>query len=122
MAQSLEQVEEQRITLIGNVTHELRTPLTGLKGMIEGIEDGIYAPEPQTFQRIPAEMERLTRLIDDIQNLSRVEAAAIHLDFTPFSLEEAVRRHGSMEAYIRDGLGISDQEVASLRSSLLEGP
>ena len=92
MAQSLEKVEEQRVTLIGNVTHELRTPLTGLKGLIEGIEDGIYAPEPQTFQRISAEMDRLTRLIDDIQNLSRIEAAAIHLDFGAFPLADAVRQ------------------------------
>ena len=92
MAQSLEKVEEQRVTLIGNVTHELRTPLTGLKGMIEGIEDGIYKPEPQTFQRISAEMDRLTRLIDDIQNLSRIEAAAIHLEFDHFPLAEAVQQ------------------------------
>ncbi|MCA9987240.1 MAG: HAMP domain-containing protein, partial [Anaerolineales bacterium] len=92
MASSLEQVEEQRITLIGNVTHELRTPLTGLKGLIEGVEDGIYKPEPKTFKRIGREMDRLTRLIDDIQNLSRIEAAAIHLEFRSFSLEELVRQ------------------------------
>ena len=92
MASSLEQVEEQRITLIGNVTHELRTPLTGLRGIIEGVEDGIYKPERKTFKRISREMDRLTRLIDDIQNLSRIEAAAIHLEFRAFSLEELVRQ------------------------------
>jgi signal transduction histidine kinase len=81
MATQLEQVESMRRQLIGDVTHELRTPLTSIKGYMEGLVDGVLPSTPETFNQIHREADRLSRLVDDLQELSRVEAKAYSLDF-----------------------------------------
>ena len=83
MAEQLEQVESMRRQLIGDVTHELRTPLTAIKGSMEGLIDGVLPAVPETFEQIRQEADRLSRLVDDLQELSRVEARAYPLDLKP---------------------------------------
>jgi len=80
MTAQLEQVETMRRQLIGDVTHELRTPLTSIKGYMEGLVDGVLPAVPETFDQIHHEADRLSRLVDDLQELSRVEAKAYSLD------------------------------------------
>jgi len=80
MAEKLDQVESMRRQLIGDVSHELRTPLTAIKGSMEGLMDGVLPANAETFQQIHAEADRLNRLVDDLQELSRVEAHAYMLD------------------------------------------
>jgi signal transduction histidine kinase len=80
MAVQLEQVEVMRRQLIGDVTHELRTPLTSIKGYMEGLVDGVLPATPETFSQIHREAGRLSRLVDDLQELSSVEAKAYSLD------------------------------------------
>jgi histidine kinase len=80
MAQQLEQVENMRRQLIGDVAHELRTPLTAIKGSAEGLMDGVLPASDETYQQIHNEAERLSRLVDDLQELSRVESRAVPLD------------------------------------------
>ncbi|KAF0107173.1 MAG: two-component sensor histidine kinase [Anaerolineaceae bacterium] len=83
MAEKLEQTESLRRRLIGDVAHELRTPLTAIKGSMEGLMDGVLPPTPETFDQIHQEADRLSRLVDDLQELSRVEAGAFQLDRKP---------------------------------------
>ncbi len=83
MAGQLEQVETMRRRLLGDVAHELRTPLTAIKGSAEGLMDGVLPASAETYQQIHAEAERLSRLVDDLQELSRVESRAIQLDVHP---------------------------------------
>jgi len=92
MAQALEEVEEQRIRLIGNVAHELRTPLTALSGYLEGLMDGLFPSDPETFADMYQEVRRLQRLVDDLQALSRVESGRISLTMEPFALRPVVER------------------------------
>ena len=80
MAASLEQTEVMRRQLIADVTHELRTPLTAVKGSMEGLIDGVLPADEGTFQQIISEAERLQRLVNDLQELSRVEAGAYELN------------------------------------------
>ena len=80
MAEKLEKVETMRRQLIGDVTHELRTPLTAVKGYLEGVMDGVLPASPETFQQIHAEIDRLQRLVNDLQELSRVESGAVQLE------------------------------------------
>jgi histidine kinase len=82
MAEKLNQVEAMRRRLIGDVSHELRTPLTAIKGSMEGLMDGVLPATHETFQQIHAEADRLNRLVDDLQELSRVEARAYKLTVT----------------------------------------
>lgn len=92
MATALEQVEQQRITLIGNVAHELRTPLAGVEGYLEGLVDGIFSNDPQTLNAMQHEVRRLRRLVDDLQTLSRVEAGQVELQLTYFDLIPLIQR------------------------------
>jgi histidine kinase len=83
MAEKLSQVESMRRRLIGDVSHELRTPLTAIVGSMEGLMDGILPATAETYGQIHAEAKRLNRLVDDLQELSRVEAQAYELDRRP---------------------------------------
>ena len=91
MASQLEEVENKRRQLIGDVTHELRTPLTSIKGYMEGLVDGVLPAAPETYQQIHNEASRLARLVDDLQELSRVEAKAFSLDIRSTDLSPLVQ-------------------------------
>jgi signal transduction histidine kinase len=91
MTAQLEQVESMRRQLIGDVTHELRTPLTSIKGYMEGLVDGVLPSTPETFNQIHHEADRLSRLVDDLQELSRVEAKAYPLDFRSVAVSNLVQ-------------------------------
>lgn len=86
MAEKLDQVEAMRRQLIGDVSHELRTPLTAIKGSMEGLIDGVLPANAETFQQIHAEADRLGRLVDDLQELSRVETRSLELQLRPVDL------------------------------------
>ncbi len=88
MAAELERTEAQRRELIADVSHELRTPLTSIKGTMEGLLDGVLPAQPETFHQIYAEADRLQRLVNDLQELSRVEAGAYSLSLRPLRLPE----------------------------------
>nr|BAL52743.1 histidine kinase [uncultured Chloroflexota bacterium] len=88
MAEQLEQVEARRRQLIADVSHELRTPLTTIKGYMEGLIDGILPSTAETFHQVYQEADRLSRLVDDLQELSRVEAGAIALQFRPVAIAQ----------------------------------
>jgi signal transduction histidine kinase len=90
MAAQLEQVEAMRRQLIGDVSHELRTPLTSIKGYMEGLVDGVLPAIPETFNQIHHEADRLSRLVDDLQELSRVEAKNYPLDVRPVAVSALV--------------------------------
>jgi signal transduction histidine kinase len=91
MAARLEQTENMRRQLIGDVTHELRTPLTTIKGSMEGLIDGVLPASDETYTQIYHEADRLQRLVNDLQELSRVEAGAYELHLSQASLEEVVQ-------------------------------
>ena len=83
MAATLERTEQQRQELIGNVAHELRTPLTTIKGYMEGLIDGIVPANDATFALIGEEADRLSRLVHDLQDLSRIEESGVALHIRP---------------------------------------
>lgn len=92
MASTLEQTEAMRRDLIANVAHELRTPLASIKGYMEGMIDGVLPAEPDTYQQIYHEADRLQRLVNDLQELSRVEAGAFKLECHPLAISDLIQR------------------------------
>jgi len=90
MAARLERTEAMRRQLIGDVAHELRTPLSTIKGSLEGLMDGVLAPDEANLSQLHREAERLQRLVSDLQELSRVEAGAFELKRRPASVEHLV--------------------------------
>lgn len=77
LAETLEQTEQRRMALLGDVAHELRTPLATIEGYMEGLLDGVVQPNRETFSLVLSESVRLQRLIEDLMLLSRVEAGQI---------------------------------------------
>ncbi len=92
MAAALEQTEAMRRDLIANVTHELRTPLSSIKGYMEGLIDGVLPATPDTYQQVYREADRLQRLVNDLQELSRVEAGAFDLHRRPVQIADLIRQ------------------------------
>ena len=90
MAQALEATEVRRRELIGTVAHELRTPLTGMRGLTEGLLDGVFWIE-EAGPDLLREIRRLERLTDELSLVTRAEAGVIPVALRPASLAELVR-------------------------------
>ncbi len=123
MAQNLESTEERRIGLIGDVAHELRTPLSGIISLMEGVSDGVIAPDEKTFSDVLNEANRLKRLVNDLEELSRLSGDHVEITKTNFNLEllieEIVRRFNPQF----EGKGIELQfQSESMENSLCSDP
>ncbi|HEU4425772.1 MAG TPA: HAMP domain-containing sensor histidine kinase [Pilimelia sp.] len=85
--------EASRRELVAWVSHDLRTPLAGLRAMTEALEDGVV-DDPATIadyhRRIRVETERMARLVDDLFELSRINAGALRLSVESVSLGDVV--------------------------------
>ena len=90
MAERLDQTESMRRQLIGDVSHELRTPLTAIGGYMEGLIDGVLPATDETYDQVRMEARRLSRLVDDLQELSRVESGSYRLDIHPVQISTLV--------------------------------
>lgn len=93
MADSLEQVENNRREFISNVSHELRSPITSIKGFISGILDGVIPEEKEDYYLAIAyeEIQRLTRLINDLLDLSAIESNELNMNIKEIDLNEIIR-------------------------------
>jgi signal transduction histidine kinase len=74
------------------VAHELRTPLTTIEGYMEGLIDGVIAPEARIFAMIQHESIRLKWLIEELALLSRAEAGQLRLTPRPTELGMPIER------------------------------
>jgi len=79
MAADLERDEKLRRDLVADIAHELRSPLTNVRGYLEAIRDGIIVPDEHTVNTIYDETMLLSRLIEDLQELSLAESGQLKL-------------------------------------------
>ena len=93
MAEAIEKFEMNRREFISNVSHELRSPMTSIKGFIAGILDGIIPPEKEHFylNKVSDEIERLTRLISDLLDISAMQAGKLSFNFTKVDINEMLK-------------------------------
>ena len=75
MVESLEREEAIRKRLTSNIAHELRTPLTVMRAQIEAISDGVIEPTRETIETLAGEVQRLVRLVEGIEDITRAEAS-----------------------------------------------
>ncbi len=90
----LERLEKTRRDYVANVSHELRTPLTAVRGLLEPLSDGMIQDEEtrQRYYRIMLrEVIRLSRLITDMLELSRLQSGTEHMDLHAVDLEELLQ-------------------------------
>ena len=73
MAGALASNERQRRDFMADISHELRTPLAVLRGELEAMEDGIRPVDPPALRSLQAEVAQLSKLVDDLFDLSLAE-------------------------------------------------
>lgn len=86
LAETLEKNESMRRQWVADISHELRTPLSVLRGEVEAVQDGVRKMSPELVKRIHAEILHLTRLVNDLYELSLADIGALtyhrkNLDF-----------------------------------------
>ena len=89
-SRELTKVEELRRELIANVSHDLRTPLTMIVGYAEVMRDIPGENTPENVQVIVDEASRLSLLVDDLMDLSRLQSGTQSLERVRFSLTQSV--------------------------------
>ena len=94
MAESLERSEERRTEFIANVSHELKTPMTTIAGFADGILDGTIPPEREGeyLQVISSETRRLSRLVRNMLDLSRLQSEEGNTAQEQFDIGETMLR------------------------------
>jgi signal transduction histidine kinase len=92
MAGEMEGLERLRRDLVANVSHELKTPISALRAHMENLLDGVEEPNPALLAVMLAQADRLTRLVDQLLDLSRLESGDLHLDRQPVQLAPLVDR------------------------------
>ena len=87
------QLEKGRRDLVAWVSHDLRTPLAGLRAMAEALEDGVVSDPGSVadyHRRIRVQTDRMARLVDDLFELSRINAGVLRLSLSAVPLGEVV--------------------------------
>lgn len=83
MADDLQQSLQSQRNMIADTAHELRTPLSNIKGYVEAIRDKVIEPDEETIGVIDHEASTLSRLVEDLQELSMLEAGQVALQLQP---------------------------------------
>jgi len=106
MAGRLAAVESTRRRLLTDLAHELRTPLAAIDLVVEGMEDGVLPPSPQTFATLRGQTVRLTRLADDLGQVSAAEEGRLGLELSDVPLAELVlaARDAAASAFAAAGI------------------
>jgi signal transduction histidine kinase len=94
-SRQLEIASQHKSQFLANMSHELRTPLNAILGYTELILDNIYGETPdkmrEVLDRLQANGKHLLGLINDVLDLSKIEAGELTLDLTDYSLKEVVQ-------------------------------
>ena len=92
MTNSLAKLEGARRSFVANVSHEFRTPITTIGGFIDGIIDGTVEPDKQGYylKIVSKEVKRLTRLVQSMLSLSRLESGETVINANVFDLREVI--------------------------------
>ncbi len=83
-------LEASRRELVAWVSHDLRTPLAGLRAMAEALEDGMVDDPRRYHVQMRETVDRMTRMVDDLFELSRIHAGALQLTIESVPLDEAI--------------------------------
>ena len=77
MARRLQNMDADRVMWHAAIAHELRTPVTILRGRLQGLAEGVFQPDEAQFRSLLAQVEGLSRLIEDLRVLSLADSARL---------------------------------------------
>ena len=92
MASSIEKSEKNRRRFVSDISHELRTPMTSISGFVGGILDGTIPDEAKNdyLEIVLNESNRLTRLVNDMLEMSKMQSEEFKLHITPFDINALI--------------------------------
>ena len=101
-SRQLEEASKHKSQFLANMSHELRTPLNAILGYTELIADGVYGDTPEkvqaTIKRVMTNGRHLLGLINDVLDLSKIEAGQLMLSLTDYSMKDVVHNvYGAVE-------------------------
>lgn len=115
MASRLDSIEASRRRLLTDLAHEIRTPLASMEICVESLEDGAMEPGPEAWRILTGQIQRISRLADDLGQVSAAEEGRLNLaleDADPNMLaREAVM--AAEEGYGRKGVGLGLQPAGT---------
>ncbi|PRX50054.1 phospho-acceptor domain-containing protein [Prauserella shujinwangii] len=111
--------EAARRELVAWISHDLRSPLSGIRAMAEALADGVVAEPGEVAgyaQRINGEATRLSTMVDDLFELSRITAGALRLELTAVPLRDVVSDALAAQT------PLAQRKRVTVRSSAVEWP
>jgi two-component system phosphate regulon sensor histidine kinase PhoR len=130
----LRNLQTTRRELIGNISHEFRTPLAGIKAMVETLREGAVDDRETAsdfLSRIDDEVERLTQIVAELAELSRIETGKAELVLEPVNLNllvdeataqlspQAERRQLTMEKKLTESLPAVQADKTRIRQTIV---
>lgn len=108
VAAELERTEDVRRRMLSDLAHKMRTPLSVLGVYLEGLEDGVTEFDAGTGAVLTEQLARLTRLVEDIADVSRAEEGRMALDRSPVPVTLLMRSAADAagEVYAAKGVGL----------------
>ena len=116
-------IEQSRRQLVAWVSHDLRTPLAGIRAMVEALDDGVVDDDETVsryYRTMQREVDRLSGLVDDLFELSRIEAGALGLDLERVALDELVSEAVASASVIAGAKGIQLRGAVGEPSPVVE--
>lgn len=92
MSSDLADADHQRRQLVATVSHELRTPLTAQRALLENLVDGVVQPDDAALRGALTQSERLSDLVGDLLDLSRIDAGVAPLRLESVPVGDLLRR------------------------------
>lgn len=98
LAGRLEATEQTRIRLMADLAHELRTPVASIEATVEAIADGVLPVDTETLETLTGQSQRLSRLTDDLEAVSRAEERSFRLTLATVDLRDVAKASAAAAA------------------------
>lgn len=119
MARRLQEADGLRGRLLADVAHEVRTPIATLNGYLEAIEDGVEPMSPATIAILRDQASRLTRLAQDLAEVTHAEAGDLTLDITDVDASELLQAAASAARESASSSGVELRVETAARTVLV---
>lgn len=90
LADRLQATEETRRRLTADLAHQLRTPIASIRATVEAVREGVLPPDDETLETLGSQSGRLSRLVDDLEVVSRAEERQLLLSPQPVVVADLV--------------------------------
>ncbi len=109
MASRLDSIETSRRRLLTDLAHEIRTPLASIEVCVESLEDGALDPGPEAWHILTSQTHRISRLADDLGQVSAAEEGRLNLALELADPNQLVREAvvAAEEGYGRKGVALT---------------